>query len=317
MAFTLAEERNWISESAQRRMSLSNLRLQRSLQRWLPASVVDKYGYPEEVLTSMIEGIEKGYTEQAVNDRMTFDEVLSQCELSEQIGFLEEHAAEEIPYFYIADVFHAWARLHEGTVMHSEKLHRKPTEGRGHSEGAHIVGAGPLVLRNVPELDSEILCTSLWEKMLRDVIPFDVSIRALSVLAVNNKANAKRLAALANVNDLLSCYEAYEQAERERNRETAREEALVSHAEVYAAVMFFLRAINDASIRTRWIPGIGQPSTGRYPLAARVDADRWCRLFAPSQAAAPDVELVAEPAALLCDVLCERLRCSERPLTDA
>lgn len=307
VAFTLAEDNNWISQNAQRKMNIANLKLQLCAQRYLPASVTEKYGYPEKVLLSMIDSMEKGYSEEAMNDRVTFDEILSECELPEQIGFLEEHASEEIPYFYIADVFHSWARLHEGTFLHAERRERRQTEKPLSPKGQ--MAAGPLLLRDIPELDSEVLCKSLWEKMLNRVIPYDVSIRALCVLAVNNKANAKRLASAADVNALIACYEAYEKKESER---PSNEDSVIDHAEVYAATLFFLCAINDAAVRKRWFPGFGQPRTGPFPLATRVDADRWCSAFSPSKATRMDLELVAEPASLFADMMCEKLRCNER-----
>jgi hypothetical protein len=314
-AFTAIEHNQLLGDNAQRWLNVHNLKLQMYTQYILPASLVEKYGYPEETLKSMIELLEKGYTETEISDRMTFDEVLQQCALPEQMAYLEEHASEEIPYFYIADVFHSWANL-------NTKSFAKPTDSdKATAETASSTSATAattgtsdtaLVLRNNPDFDSAILCHSLYDKMLHNVIPFDVSIRALCVLAVNNKANAKRLARLCSVDDVVRLYAEYAgklKSDGEGIGATPHGPDVVAPAEVTAATLFFLRAVNDASVHTRWVPLVGVPSTGPYPLTRTVQAKQWCNTFGCLSAAA--TSRTAETAMVLADVMNERLRCSE------
>ncbi|KPA86630.1 hypothetical protein ABB37_00737 [Leptomonas pyrrhocoris] len=318
-AFTAVEHYQLLGDVTQRWLNVHNLKLQMYTQRLLPASLVDKYGYPEETLKSMIELMEKGYTEAAVSDRMTFDEVLRQCAVPEQIAFLEEHASEEVPYFYIADIFHSWANLNVNSFAKAKDTEMTPSvaaEAAGRSTSAGASSASPLVMRNDADFDSDTLCHALYDKMLHNVIPFDVSIRALCVLAVNNKANAKRLARVCTPDEVVRLYAEYTARLKKTAADgsTSCDSDVVAPEEVTAATLFFLRAINDVSIHTRWVPLLGAPSTGPYPLARKVQPDQWCRAFGQLNASVSG--RAAETALVLVDVMNKRLRCSELRKTE-
>lgn len=307
-AFTAVEHNHLLSDSMQRWLNVHNLKLQLYAQRLLPDSVVEKYCYPEETLRSMIEFIEKGYTEAEVSERMTFEEVLRQCAVPEQMAYLEEHASEEIPYFYIADIFHSWANLN----THSFAKPSSTSITANSPDAADGAPAPPMVLRNDPDFDSAVLCDALYDKMLHKVIPFDVSIRALCVLAVNNKANAKRLARVCTADDISRLYAQYVGKLKKEEQEagsSSRGADVVAPEEVTAATLFFLRAINDASVHTRWLPLIGAPSTGPYPLARTVQPAQWCDAF--GRLTASDMSRSADTAVVLADVISERLKCTE------
>lgn len=313
-AFTAMERSEVLSESTQRWLNVHNLKLQLYTQRLLPASLVQRYGYPEDTLRSMIEYLEKGYSEAEVSERMTFEEVLKQCAVTEQMAYLEEHASEEIPYFYIADIFHSWANLNARSFAQPAVKAEDDASSTDASTGAAQARPPPpppLVLRNDPEFDSEILCSSLYDKMLHNVIPFDVSIRALCVLAVNNKANAKRLARTCSPDDIARLYSDYaDKVVRERAKATVSQpDDAVAPAEVTAATLFFLRAVNDASVHTRWVPLLGAPSTGPYPLARTVQPERWCRAFGDLRGIFTGQ--TAETASVLVEVMNTRLQCAE------
>ncbi|CAJ1037249.1 hypothetical protein Q4I30_007718 [Leishmania utingensis] len=308
--FTVVEQSGLLTEPMQRWLNVHNLKLQLYTQRLLPTSVVEKYGCPADTLRSTIELLEKGYNENEISDRMSFDEVLRECAVPEQVAYLEEHASEEIPYFYIADIFHSWANLNVRSFVRQQQslmdtaanttIPTSPVEGAAASFA--------LVLRNDEAFDSDVLCSALWEKMIHSVIPFDVSIRALCVLAVNNRANARRLARLSSPERVVELYNEYT-GKIQANQQQSSGPDVVPPEEVAAATLFFLRAVNDASIQKRWIPLPGALSTDLYPLAWKVQREPWCRAFGnltPTVAHA-----TSEMAVMLVDVMNERLRCVE------
>ncbi|KAG5467634.1 hypothetical protein CUR178_01279 [Leishmania enriettii] len=309
--FTLVEQKGLLSESMQRWLNVHNLKLQLYTQRLLPASVVEKYGYPEDTLRSMMELLEKGYKEADVAGRMSFDEVLRQCAVPEQVAYLEEHASEEIPYFYIADIFHSWANLNVDSFLRQPQrtLMRTATNAATATSPISTAAASSApVLRNDEAFDSEVLCSSLWEKMVHNVIPFDVSIRALCVLAVNNRANARRLARLSSPERVVELYNEYkDKIQADQQRDNAPD--MVSPEEVTAATLFYLRAVNDASIRKPWIPLLSVSRVDSYPLLKKVQRESWCRAFGKLTPAAK--RSASEAAVLLADVMSERLRCVE------
>ncbi|KPI82996.1 hypothetical protein ABL78_7986 [Leptomonas seymouri] len=319
-AFTAIEQNKLLSDEMQRWLNVHNLKLQLHAQRVLPASLVERYGYPEETLKSMIELMEKGYTETEVSERMTFDEVLRQCAVPEQMAYLEEHALEEIPYFYIADIFHSWANINVSSFAKAAGMEKTQSSAASAASSASDsvatltpvdASAGPpLVLRNDPDFDSAVLCSALYDKMLQNVIPFDVSIRALCVLAVKSKENATRLARTCKPDKVVKLYAEYMEKEKEAEADKAGSYSTdVAASEVTAATLFFLRAINDASIHTRWVPLVGAPSTGPYPLARKVQPNLWCKAF--GQLSENVSGRSAETAMLLLDVMNEQLRCPE------
>ncbi|CBZ31047.1 conserved hypothetical protein [Leishmania mexicana MHOM/GT/2001/U1103] len=309
--FTVVEQNGLLSEPMQRWLNLHNLKLQLYTQRLLPTSVVEKYGYPEDRLRSIIELLEKGYNVSEVAERMTFDEVLRQCAVPEQVAYLEEHAAEEIPYFYIADIFHSWANLNVNSFVRQPPQSPGETETDATTSTSAVASAAtspPLVLRNDDAFDSEVLCSSLWEKMIHSVIPFDVSIRALCVLAVNNRANARRLARLSSPERVAELYSEYMDKIQVDQRQGIGPD-VVSPEEVTAATLFFLRAVNDALVHRRWIPLLGVFRPDPYPLARKVSSESWCRAFGNLTPAVTGA--TSETAVVLADVMNERLRCVE------
>ncbi|GET93018.1 hypothetical protein, conserved [Leishmania tarentolae] len=310
--FTVVEQNGWLNEPVQRWLNVHNLKLQLYAQRLLPTSVVEKYGYPEDRLWSIIELLERGYKESEVSERMTFDEVLRQCAVAEQVAYLEEHASEEIPYFYIADLFHSWANLNAKSFVREQPQLSEETDTDATTTTTSVASAATpatLVLRNDDSFDSEVLCNSLWEKMVHNVIPFDVSIRALCVLAVNNRANARRLARLSSPERVVELYNEYADKIQEDERQGIGPD-VVSPEEVTAATLFFLRAVNDTAVRRRWIPLLEAFRPDPYPLAGKVPPESWCRAFGNLTPAMTSA--TSETAVLLADVMNERLRCIER-----
>ncbi|KAG5467076.1 hypothetical protein LSCM1_01257 [Leishmania martiniquensis] len=304
--FTVLEQTGLLGESTQRWLNVHNLKLQLHTQRLLPASLVEKYGYPEDTLRSMIQHLEKGYSEAELSDRMSFDEVLRHCAVPEQVAFLEEHASEEIPYFYIADIFHSWANLNVNSFLRPPQ--HASDAAISTSPLASASASSPLVLRNDEAFDSEILCSSLWEKMIHNVIPFDVSIRALCVLAVNNRANARRLARLSSPERVIGLYNEYVD-KIHADQQRGSEPDLVSPEEVTSATLFFLRAVNDALVQKSWIPMLKVFNVDLYPLAGKVKPESWCRAFGHLTPLV--TSSASEMAVLLADVMSERLRCAE------
>ncbi|EPY20129.1 hypothetical protein STCU_09142 [Strigomonas culicis] len=274
-------------------MNVFNLKVIRATQGVLPSTLVDQYGYKPEFLDQMISSLEKGYTEAQMADRFTFDEILKECGVEDQLAYLEEHATEDIPYFYIADVFHSWARIHEALYLLPHDRH--PTD------------SGHLAMQNNEQFDSEVLCKEVWKKMMDNVLPFDVGVRVLCVLAVTNKKNAKRIAASSQQGaEVVRYYKAYMDKLRENNTPDGD---TVSKADVTAAALFLLRALNDAVVSKPLLPFVGT-KTGPYPLANRVDATVWCEDFGALDAAIR--QQTADSAVLLVDVLNEKLKCTEK-----
>lgn len=324
--FTEIEQNGLLSPAAQRWLNIHNLKLQLAVQHVLPAAVTEKYGYPEEYLRSAITHLEQAPlddNEAAQAERMTFQQVLVECEVPEQMEYLEEHASEDIPYFYIADIFNAWAIVHQSTYLR-EPFHPIPPKSSSTTEEA--VGVKKLSGHNSKAFDSPILCQQLWDKMNHNVIPFDVGARALCVLAVSSRTNAERFNKLISVDALLDMYETYQEEETAkakerqsswRHKEQAAQWEVAPPAEVTVATLGLLRAMNDAAVHTRWVPLVGRPSTGPYPLAATASTDSWCRDFAMSTLGSDVTSHAPQATLAFAEVMSDKLRCSDRASTRA
>ncbi|EPY41475.1 hypothetical protein AGDE_02449 [Angomonas deanei] len=228
----------------------------------------------------MIASMEKGYSEMEMSERVTFDEVLRECDVSEQICYLEEHATEDIPYFYIADVFHSWASINSKYYLKEED------------------GSSSVTQVNKKDFESPVLCKELWEKMKNGVIPFDVSVRALCLLAATNKKNARQIAAnvRADPNDMLQLYTTYIHSLEEKG---LPEGDTVPLADVAGSTLFLLKMSNDASS--------GFLGLRRGSLTQGVDRDLWCGNFGVLPSAVRN--RTADTASAFAEALSEKLKC--------
>lgn len=317
-AYSVADERKWISPSLQHKLILCNLRAQLAIQSALPSSLAEKYCVPSDVIRSTIERIKlEGPSDSDCRDsRMTFEQVLRECRVTEQIEYLEDHIREDIPYFYIADLFHAWANIHAQTYMPTVSLTREQDSGvdktnaveaaSQRNTGDQSTARSPTRTASVPrsavaatpdftqddEFDTPALCSLLWEKMQTNVIPFDVGVRVLSVLAVRSRRNAHRLSHAIHPQFVLDGYADYQRTVCERASRVSGGDEVASPDEVAAATLTLLCALNDdraASVGLRlqrwwgWMRGDRASyavGSAALPIASQLSAPVWCASFA-------------------------------------
>jgi len=292
------EDNELISAEMQRRMHISNLKMQLAVQRVMPASMRERLSQPEDLLQRMIDTLEKGYSETDLSSRVTFDQIFEECGVPEQLEFLEEHAAEDIPYFYIADIFHSWATVHRDIYV----------------KAADVSADTFPVRRDHPDYDSALLCAAVPAKMRTNVLPFDVSVRALCVLAVQSRKNAQRLSHALSPGEVMTQYMAYMKTLDEKKQP---EGDVVPAMDVTAATMLLLHALNEAKANAssswRSIFSRHRPDHS-FPIVQEVDASQWCTEVLPAYRSvmaskASEGSVIMPPAALLAEVLSERLRC--------
>eukprot|EP00744_Colponema_vietnamica_P023561 GILI01034139.1.p1 GENE.GILI01034139.1~~GILI01034139.1.p1 ORF type:complete len:328 (+),score=31.33 GILI01034139.1:71-985(+) len=166
----LMERYELVSPEAQQWLHLNRLKAQRGVKASLPE------GAGSFLVRESVEDLDRAIANlsappiESVDNRLKFVEVLQQCRIQEQLEWMEEHAQEDIPFFFIADLFHAFAALHEPCLSSDEK-------------------GSDVLLVDDKKFASSILTQRTCEMMLSGVMPFDVAARVLAVLAVSNKAN--------------------------------------------------------------------------------------------------------------------------------
>ncbi|CCW64396.1 unnamed protein product [Phytomonas sp. EM1] len=298
--FMYLDQNNLLSSGLQCWLKTNQLKMRLHLQSLLPTNFVEKYCYSESFLRDAISHLEKEGAQQPTQNRVTFDEILSQCGVKQQILYLEEHAMEDIPYFYIADVFHSWANIHKRAFLNHPSHLNDSGDVKQREHFASLPAPG-----DVAAFESQRLCEALRRKVEDGVIPFDVGVRALCVLAVRGKQNARWMLRQGFLSDLLRGYERYQQ--RLNDGVASDPGEVIPPYEVTAAMVALIKALHDASGRFRWfvIPG------DAYPLARGVDVEQWCRLFFPINNT-QTLTHASEPALALVGAMCEKLKCPER-----
>ncbi|KEG08893.1 hypothetical protein DQ04_06241040 [Trypanosoma grayi] len=291
LTYRVVEDKGLIDERYLRRIHAANLKAQLYMQQHiLPTAFCEKYCYQEEFLKTMIERLSTDAGDDA-DERWTFEEVLKQCDVPEQMAWLEEHVSYDIPYFYIADLFNSWSNLHRYFFIAGEEKHRAG------DEEAPRRGVGD-------EFASEVLCNGVVTKTMNGVFPYDVAVRTLCVLARGSNVNAQVLSKLISPGDILERYEAYVEDLGQRGKLSGD---AIPVDEVAAATLELLRALNAASVHQRWFPLWGRASTGPYPVAALLDRDRWCRCFGGLPAGVAGI--CTDSTLVLADILSERFNC--------
>ncbi|CCW68983.1 unnamed protein product [Phytomonas sp. Hart1] len=299
-AFVLLDQGNFLSSGLPRWFKTNQLKMRLHLQSLLPEHLVEKYGYPQSFLQDAILRLESEASSKSTPDRVGFQEILSQCGVRQQILYLEEHATEDIPYFYIADVFHAWATLHQPVFLHSPSHFNGPTENPPRDPPGLSSTS-----REAAEFESRRLCEAVWGKIQDGVLPFDVGVRVLGVLAVRSPNNARWMLHHGLLGDLLKGYEGYQQR-LAAGREGSVGPVSPAH-EVAAAMAALMKAFHDACGSFRW----GFIPQSAFPLARRVDGELWCRVFYPTYHT-PALTDAVGPGLRFVGAMCEQLRCSER-----
>jgi hypothetical protein len=272
-SWTLLDKFDMISPSRKQHMYMWQLKGMRSMSSVLPEGVVVQMSLPStDTLDAMIGHLEValgGGEEPREPERVPFDEVLMQCRVQEQIEWLEEHVEEDIPFFFIADLFNAFANVHEYAFS--------SVPGALEAEGGAY--------------DSPVLVRGTFTKMLNGVIPFDVSIRVLAALIAKSKVNA---ATLVELRGQASVLERPDQV-GDLPEESAAESIVRLHADYIArmaekgtpegdscvpsetvniASLQVLQTLNDVQVRHRkWYKPIVRP-TGPFPLFAGMSGDQ-------------------------------------------
>ncbi|ORC91954.1 uncharacterized protein TM35_000041680 [Trypanosoma theileri] len=303
VTYRVVEEKGLIDESYIRQLRMANLKMQLYLQQnVLPVTFTEKYCYPEDFLKTMIERLS---SDAADEERWTFEQVLKECAVSDQIAWLEEHVTYDIPYFYISDLFNSWCSLHRNLFISEDE------NGKEEIQLANKVANGDSFL-------SEVLCNGVVEKTLSGVLPYDVAVRTLCVLAVGHKDNARLLSKLISSETILERYEDYVSDLSKRDKLSGD---VIPLTEVGAATLELLRVMNAVTLqqqqkRWSWWPwrhtaGDGSShSNSAYPLAAQLERERWCRCFGEMP---PGVATVCSDGSLLfADALTELFKCRSK-----
>ena len=245
-------------------LPLYRMSLKAQLQMWhvVPSSVCGALLAPEEEISNALKAVEApdGRDEQQkiLDQRRSFGEILKECGMQEQVDWLQDHVLEEIPFFYIGDLFHCWASLHESIIT---------TGGKGSS----------ITKKEREALHNELLTSKVLEKMDHGVVPFDVAVRVLCILAVGHEANAKVLASAVSSDGLstnklvltrCSEYAAKRAAEQDPNNPP-----VVSDVIVAQSVVLLLEQLNKA-LRQRRLLGILPPKS-ECPVAVESQKE-WC-----------------------------------------
>ncbi|KAH8604285.1 hypothetical protein ERJ75_001743500 [Trypanosoma vivax] len=258
-AYRYVLEHNLISDTYLRHINLANLRLQLFLQQnVLPTVLVERYGYNEDFLRAMVERLS---SEGSGTERCSFKQILQECHVPEQIAWLEEHVSSEIPYFYIADIFNGWCTLHNGFFMKNDSLPRSQNSANS-------------VTHSDDDFASEILCSGVVEKAVSNVLPYDVAVRTLCILAVSNQVNARLISKLLSPKLILDRFEMYLKNLEEFGQSAGDG---VPTNEVAVATVELLQAINTVLREQRgflW----SRVTSEAYPIATHLTADKWCGL---------------------------------------
>ncbi|KAH9601566.1 hypothetical protein LSM04_003992 [Trypanosoma melophagium] len=297
VTYRVVEETGLIDENYIRQLRMANLKMQLYLQQnVLPVKFTEKYCYPEGFLKTMIERLS---SDGVGGERWTFEQVLRECAVPDQIAWLEEHVTYDIPYFYIADLFNSWCTLHRNLFITEDEDTKEETKLTTQ------VASGDAFL-------SEVLCKGVVEKTLSGVIPYDVAVRTLCVLAVGHSGNAKLLSKLISADTILERYEDYVSDLGTRDKPTGD---VVPLTEVCVATLELLRVMNAVAFQQqqkqwKWWSTAGDGNShshSAYPLAAQLERERWCRCFGEMP---PGVATVCSDGSLiLADALTELFKC--------
>lgn len=300
-SWSLLDKSDLIPTSSKQRMYMWQLRGLRCASATLPASISASLNLPSvETLDAIVGNLESvlGEGEQPREpERVPFEDVLGQCGVQEQIEWLEEHVEEEIPFFFIADLFNAFANVHTGAF----------------SATASAYGA-----ETPATYESAVLVKGTFQKMLNGVIPFDVSVRVLAALAAMNKSNAAMLDSLHGratvlerssdsdlpdepaLQSIVRLHADYH--ERLAEKGTPEGDSSVPSGSVDAATLQLLQSLNNVRIRERrWYKPLVSP-TGPFP-ALRLANDtavktQFCSiLLTPKESLLPHTLRFAEAAA--------------------
>lgn len=246
------EDKGLISEANLRALHVGTLKLHLFLQEWiLPVSFSEKYGYKKEVLEEIIERYGSGSAAEA---RWTFEQLLGECEVPGQISWLEEHISEDIPYFYIADLFDSWCNLHRNLFVCSADAHETAK-------------------RSDDRFESELLCKGVIEKAISGVLPYDTAVRALCILAIGCRTNTQFMLKTIKPDFIMNRYKLYTD---DLAQPIDGNTDVTPLAEVNAATIGLLNALNT-ELQEQEKLKLWKSSTARkLPLLMQLDATPWC-----------------------------------------
>nr|CCD17563.1 unnamed protein product [Trypanosoma congolense IL3000] len=260
--YRFAEEQQLIGDTYLRTIRVGFLKTQLLLQEHiLPTKFTEKYGHEAETLKAMIK---YWNSKNDSEERWSFEQLFRECQVPEQIAWLEEHVSEDIPYFYIADLVGGWCRVH-----------KKYYASNG---GWKAVDADEpqLLVGNDERFVSSVLCKGIVEKAKTDVLPYDIAVRALCILASSHEANAQVLSNTINPQFIVEKYRNY--VENLQTHSQTNKEA-VAIAEVSAATLELLNAINKVLQKQRRIKIWLNSTERQHPVAAQLNATQWCTVF--------------------------------------
>lgn len=283
----------------------TELRLLQAFQSFLPEEIIQRYGVAPNELEARIKMLGEENGNSLCNGaggrgRISFLDVLEECNIGEQIKFLEDHFLEDIPFFFITDILYAWTQLHrqhywpeklEGgaypqAINHHTDTFPDPTGScslisttttttctsnnnirnshNRNNSSTHTCNrdCGTLcpvqrafyeqIWRSIPrekekKFESKVLCEGVVAKWKDNVIPFDVSVCAMAVLASSSRKNRELLAGLIVPTDLVEGYRDYisRHTKRLRGKSETGSDGYVSSEEVDCATRSLLYALEE------------------------------------------------------------------------
>lgn len=232
----VALSKDYIPESILDPLLLSEIRLVAKLQSCFPEKLVSRYGVDPKVLDAQLQQLLEKRSKDVGDDsgkrhRISFADVLKECNEAEQTCFLEDHFLETIPFFYISDIVYSWVQLHHNFYLpeqlqkhetkHSDQNSFDPCHALSTSysanNGCALTDQDNCYLQRMrsttsiqeKQFQSKVLCSGLWDKLKDKVIPFDVSVCALAILASSSRKNRELLAGIVRPEEIVKEYNDY------------------------------------------------------------------------------------------------------------
>lgn len=247
------DSRGLISAEVQQMLVLFRLRTQRTIQSFLPNSVIETYGTDPKHLDFLIE-LNEGPPDGQDHVATSFTDILKECGPAEQVSFLEDHFLEDIPFFFISDIVFSWTRLHRGVYFPTMEM---TYDGK-----------------SAKCFESKVLCTKMWSSIVKGIIPFDVGVSAMAILSCSSVKNSRTLSCVVSPNDLMKQYQEFTTQLHSHSSASA----LISLEEINAATVSLLYSLERGS--RRGLSGWWSRVRGRTPshehTTRNLDQGLWC-----------------------------------------
>lgn len=268
--YQYADSHSLIPIRLRHNLALYSLQTQLFVVKTVPSCLL--YGKSEDELRdqiSFLRSVSRG------DGKVAFEDILKECQPKEQVGFLEDHFQESIPFFFIGDLVYSWTRLHRDRYLED------PLPDLHH--------AG----RQQDVYESKILCEGVWAAAVNKMIPFDICVSALAILAACSERNQRTMAKCFTAARLLDEYEAYTKSDDAQH-------GTVPEAERSVSLLSLLHSLDHEwkekpSLLGRAL-GLVHKKKESQPPAGHQQWDQWCRMI-PSMLS-PETKQIVAPGTL-------------------